>query len=416
MFLQRHLLNSLIVSKIVMIVKILTSEPFPIGLAASNRIMSYAKGFIRNNCGVSVICMKPTENPKQVFNFNPSGIVDGISYEYSCGKTTRSFHFINRRIDNIKGIYKICLDLLKEKRSERTDVIIYYSTSTSRALLLFWITRIKKILYLKEESEMPEVYYLHMSFLQRIFFKNVHYQLFDGLLLMTKRLIRYFQTEKKLNKQFIHVPMTVDAERFINIGKNKSRGKYIAYCGVLNNKKDGIDMLIEAFVLISTDFPEVNLYLIGESSSDEEFKSYLEKVKLNHLMGRIIFTGRVSKDSIPEFLCNASILIMPRPESIQAEGGFPTKLGEYLATGNPVVVTKVGEISEYLTDGKNVFMAKPGNIESLITKIKEILTDYEKAKEIGIEGQKTAMKYFNYINQAKLIIDFIGSIKLKVSG
>jgi glycosyltransferase involved in cell wall biosynthesis len=411
MFLQRPLLNSLVVSKIVMIVKILTSEPFPIGLAASNRIMSYAKGFIRNNCKVSVICMKPTENPKQVFNFNPSGITDGISYEYSCGKTTRSFHFINRRIDNIKGICKICLDLLKENRSERTNVIIYYSTSTSRALLLFWITRIKKILFLKEESEMPEVYYHHMSFLQRVFFQNVHYQLFDGLLLMTKRLIRYFQTEKKLNKQFIHVPMTVDAERFINIGKNRSMGKYIAYCGVLNNKKDGIDILIDAFGLISTYFPELNLYLIGESSSEEEFKSYLEKVKLNHLTERIIFTGRVSNDSIPELLCNAAILALPRPESVQAEGGFPTKLGEYLATGNPVVVTRVGEIPDYLDDLVNAFIAEPDDVESLAEKIKNVLTDYENAKRIGLEGQKTALQRFNYIAQTKTILDFIKSFR-----
>jgi|WetSurSiteA1Bulk_404760.scaffolds.fasta_scaffold01196_4 glycosyltransferase involved in cell wall biosynthesis len=392
-------------------IKIITTEPFPVGLAASNRIMSYAKGLIRNNCEVSVICMKPTENPKKVFNYNPSGILEGISYKYSCGKTTKSCNFINRRIDNIKGIYKICLDILKEGKHEKTDVIIYYSTSTSRAILLYIVTRIKNTLLIKEESELPIIYSRQMGFIQKLCLEKVHYRLFDGLLLMTKKLVQFFQEENMIGKRIIHVPMTVDAERFIKIRKNNSKGKYIAYCGVLNNEKDGINLLIDAFVLISKGFPEVNLYLIGDSSSEDEYTSYKEKVKLNQLEERVVFTGRVSNDSIPALLCNAEILVLPRPESVQASGGFPTKLGEYLATGNPVVVTNVGEINEYLTDGKNVFMAKPGDIESLITKIKEILTNYEKAKKIGIEGQKIALKYFNHINQAKSVLDFIESIR-----
>ena len=49
------------------------------------------------------------------------------------------------------------------------------------------------------------------------------------------------------------------------------------------------------------------------------------------------------------------MLVLARPDNIQAKGGFPTKLGEYLATGNPVVVTKVGEIPNYLIDGVNAF-------------------------------------------------------------
>jgi glycosyltransferase involved in cell wall biosynthesis len=392
-------------------IRIITLEPFPTGLAASNRIMAYAKGFLINNCNVSIICMKPTENPCNPFNLSASGRIGDIYYSYSCGKTIKSQHFLTRRIDNFKGIFRICLDILKEKKADKTDVIIYYSTSTTRAILLYLVTRIKRILFIKEESELPVVYSSKMGFIQRRGFEEIHYLLFDGLLLMTKRLVKYFQEENKINKPFIHVPMTVDPERFVNLRKSNSGNKYIAYCGTLNSNKDGVDFLIDAFVLIAKDFPEVNLYLIGECATEREYKSYIEKIKSRQLDKRVIFTGRVSGDAMPEFLSNALILVSPRPLSVQAEGGFPTKLGEYLATGNPVITTSVGEIPDYLTDGQNVFMAEPGNVESLAGKIREVFYKYEKAKKIGYEGQKIALQYFNPIIQTKSIIDFIKSFR-----
>jgi glycosyltransferase involved in cell wall biosynthesis len=389
-------------------IKIITTAPFPIGMAGSNRIMTYAKGLIENNCNVCVVCMKTTENPMNVFNTSTSGIIDGIFYKYSTGKTIISSNVIRRRIDDFNGLLRTCIDLFKEKKTNKTDVIIFYSFSTSRALAIFFITRVKKILFIIEESEHPAVYTKKMFFLWKILFEKLHYQLFDGLLLMTKRLIKYFVEERKMKTPYLHVPMTVDLDRF-NLVKKKGLPQYIAYCGVLNNEKDGVDILIDAFVLLVKEFPDINLYLIGNAASDEEHELYLEKVIQNNLTERIIFTGLVSKNKIPELLCNASLLVLPRPESIQADGGFPTKLGEYLATGNPVVVTKVGEIPEYLTDGVNVFMAEPGNIDSLYCKMRSALLDHTSALIIGENGKKAATESFNYKTQTKNIINFIKS-------
>jgi glycosyltransferase involved in cell wall biosynthesis len=372
--------------------------------------MAYAKGFYSNNCKVRVICLRPMEDPAQIFNTLISGTIDGINYEYSCSKTIRSKYFLVRRIDNLIGISRACIDILKEKKSEKTDAIIYYSISTSRAILLFVVTRFKKILFLKEESENPIIYYKIMSPIQRFLFKELHYLLFDGLLLMTKRLVRYFIDENKLKKPFLIVPMTVDISRFDKLDNRNKPVKYIAYCGTLNTNKDGVDVLIDAFSLLSSDFPDLNLYLIGGKASEEEYQSYLDKIALNKLGDKVFFTGRISKEAMPELLCGAHILVLPRPHSLQAEGGFPTKLGEYLATGNPVVVTRVGEITDYLTDQVNVFMAEPGSAESLKNRIIDILLDYDNAQEIGLKGKMAATKYFNYKIQAQSIIEFIRSL------
>lgn len=392
-------------------IKILTTEGFPVGLAASNRIMTYAKGFAEQNCNVSVHCIKPTETPENVFNHKSSGIIDGVEYNYDGGKTILASSFISRRIDNIKATYKMCMGLLNEKKANKTDAIIYYSSSTSRALVLYCITKLKNIIFLKEESEFPCVYSSGMSPFQKLLFNKLHYFLFDGSLIMTYKLIDYFVNDKKRKTPYLHVPMTVDMDRFIKSSPAIPTHSYIAYCGVLNNLKDGVDLLIEAFALISNEFPDLNLYLIGGAASESEHQSYLDKIKKYNLTKRVVLTGRLDKDKIPALLCAATILALPRPNSMQAEGGFPTKLGEYLCTGIPIVATSVGEIPLYLRDGVNVFMAEPGSIKSLASKFKIILSDYEEAKKIGLKGGEVVSTHFNYKIQTKEIIKFIKEFK-----
>ena len=103
-------------------------------------------------------------------------------------------------------------------------------------------------------------------------------------------------------------------------------------------------------------------------------------------------------------ILEAKILVLPRPDSLQAQHGFPTKLGEYLATGNPTLVTSVGEIPDYLTDNLDCYIAAPGNVESLKNKLLEIIEDYPKAKKVGLRGRKIAEIHFNNMNQTKKII------------
>jgi glycosyltransferase involved in cell wall biosynthesis len=117
--------------------------------------------------------------------------------------------------------------------------------------------------------------------------------------------------------------------------------------------------------------------------------------------------GYKHRDEIPQYIKNASLLVLPRPNSKQAQGGFPTKLGEYLASANPTCVTKVGEISEYLTDNISTFMAKPGDVNSLANAMLRALSEPELAKKIGIAGLRVAEKHFNMQKQAKELNAFI---------
>jgi glycosyltransferase involved in cell wall biosynthesis len=204
--------------------------------------------------------------------------------------------------------------------------------------------------------------------------------------------------------------MIVDPSRFI-CGRKSTNGeeKIITYCGKLEGDKDGVSILIKSFSLIYKEFPYVKLQILGSLNTRKTRERLYKMVEDLKIKDRVIFKGFVNRDLIPEFLCNSDILALARPANKQAEGGFPTKLGEYLATGNPVVVTKVGEISDFLIDNKNAFLSDPDSPEKFADKLREAITNIN-TTNIGLEGKKLVYHEFHYLTQAKVLEKFISDI------
>jgi len=154
---------------------------------------------------------------------------------------------------------------------------------------------------------------------------------------------------------------------------------------------------------------EFTLSLYGQARSKKSLNQFISLVKELDLQEKVFFYGQVDRDKITEKIMNATILAFPRPDSIQARNGFSTKLGEYLATGNPVIATRVGEISNYLTDNENIFLTVPGDVTSYTEKLISVVNNYVTAKKIAKNGQDFARINFNNIKQSKMVISFVES-------
>ncbi len=385
---------------------IYTSESFPYGFAATNRIIAYAKGFLYHGKDVEVVCLAKTESPERILNRRILGTYNGIKFRYLANSTVRSKTFIMRRVDNFIIYFKLFWHAVEYVN--RKCAIIYYSPSTSNLLILVTIAKIKGAKIYKEDSEHPNMYILSNSnFISNMLFKYIHFRLFDGLLLMTKSLVNYYGSTKGLTKPILHVPMTVEVDRFKRINNDKCNSKEIIYTGMLNDEKDGTNLLIYAFSRISAVHPEYFLSIFGEAAIPGDDKRYADMAEQLQVGNKVHFHGRVDRDVITEKIVNAAILVLPRPDSFQAQNGFPTKLGEYLATGVPVIATAVGEIPDYLKDNESVFMAIPGDVDSLIEKFNLIINDYGKALEIAKNGQLVAEQNFSNLQQSADIIRFV---------
>lgn len=200
--------------------------------------------------------------------------------------------------------------------------------------------------------------------------------------------------------------MTVEFDRFL-IKKEIKVPRYIAYCGSMYTDKDGVPDLIEAFGLIANEYTDIQLYLIGDNSDVDKFKTVRSKINESKVKERIICTGHIERNKMPELLCNATILALCRPANIQAQGGFPTKLGEYLATAKPIVITDVGDHTKYLQDRKSAFIALPDNPVDFAAKIRECLINKKLACSVGNAGFQVALDQFNYKKQAVTLKNFV---------
>lgn len=232
----------------------------------------------------------------------------------------------------------------------------------------------------------------------------------DGLCVISNKLFGYFSSLGIPSEKLRVSNMFVDVDRF-NITKNIKANPYIAYCGIISYDKDGVDVLIKSFAIFHEVHPEYKLYLIGRAFSNEILEGLKTLCKSLGVDEYVMFTGQILPSAMPQMLVDAKLLALARPNNLQAQNGFPTKLGEYLSTGNPVVVTSVGEIPLFIKDGVNGFLAEPDSPKSFADKLIWVADHYEEACRVADRGRKLAENEFSYKTQSKVLYDLMNNEK-----
>jgi glycosyltransferase involved in cell wall biosynthesis len=368
---------------------VVTTEPFPNGMAATNRMISYLK-FIAKKCNIEVMVVKPTEREDNPRNLNSIGDFQNIYYKYIDYETiwpTNSSR-VKKLFIILRGYYLLFFALLKAKPKS----VLLISNSYVLIKLIFLYSKLIKFKIYQEKSELPPVLKAkHNSYYRAKYLKV--YRGFSGMIVMTKQLEKYFKDIGQT--KVFNLPMSIDFSRFSKIKKTKSYDNMVfKYCGGGNYERDGLLFTIKAFMQFYSIVSNFEFHVIGPiNRSGEYLKKIFKLIKENNADTYIKFLGEKDSKDIPKLLQNADCLIMTPSKDFES-GGFPTKLGEYLATGNPVICTRVGEISMYL-DSRSAILIKPNSVEDIVQAISSVYCDYNKFIAIGKEGRKVALKHFN---------------------
>jgi glycosyltransferase involved in cell wall biosynthesis len=148
--------------------------------------------------------------------------------------------------------------------------------------------------------------------------------------------------------------------------------------------------------------------IIGDSENQNSVISkFKEDFTRENLIDNVIFTGLIPYKQIPEKLKSCDVLVLARPSGTQAEAGFPTKLGEYLASKKPVVITKVGDIPAFFTDGFNALLAEPDSPGSVANKISWVKDNPDEAAVIAQNGYLWAKKNLDFKIGTANFIEFL---------
>lgn len=394
---------------------ILNSNPFFSASASANRWLTLIEGLNKfEDTSVHLLIIGTFQSSTEKDNFNQNADLNGIVIKYLTNKIVeglwqRRFHkYVSKHVQN-KLVSK------KIKRELRDFEGILWAENDMGIWNMILQIKHRKFKLIAEMSEFLDIHkYNKGNVLQRKlgdakqnYFEQYYVHTLDGFVLMTKTLMQHYEKFSLPNTKLLHLPMTVDLERF-----DKSQPilegfeqPYIAFVGVMNDAKDGVNILIESFANIHNQFPQYKVYLVGAWNYDTP--NHQKLIADYNLQNKFFWKGEFPREKIPQIIKNANLLVLPRPDSKQAQGGFPTKLGEYLATSNPVCATTVGEIPNYLTDGQSVFFAEPGSIDSFANAMQKALNNQDAAKLIGKNGCEVAKTSFNKDIQSAILYNFL---------
>lgn len=360
------------------------------GEAWTNRMLAYARGFVENGCHVKLVFLI-TDEKRTPYTINIPGVeVVNLWESDNCiVRIHRGLSYLRnkRRIKSVMEDGDTCLMFdgggfyLNEILASGKDVKVMY-----------------------EITEHPFILD-HTDYKEENLRKQLkQYENLDKLIVISKSLYDFFLTQGFPAEKLQIVNMFVDLKRFEGVQKTTNE-KYIAYCGTVSYDKDGADVLIQVFAKFHLQFPEYRLKIIGRGMTPDVIPQLTQLAEKCGVKDSVEFTGRIPASEMPQLLMNASILALARPDNLQNANGFPTKLGEYLATGNPVVATKVGNIPVFLTDGINCRLAKAGNVDDFAEKLIWVASHIVEAHSLAQQGKMLAETVFSNVKQTKNILE-----------
>lgn len=178
----------------------------------------------------------------------------------------------------------------------------------------------------------------------------------------------------------------------------------VVYSGTFA-EKDGVSFLIDGAIEARAKGCDLELVLAGKG------QPWNMKV-LDKLKGCTWakYVGFLSDDELISLIQNGDVLCMTRNNSTFANFGFPFKLSEYLATGNILLATRVGDVEKYVTDKKEAFVVDPESAHQIADALCYIAGHQEEAVTIANRGHETMLRVFSIENVGKIFENFLRSL------
>lgn len=356
------------------------------GEAWTNRVLAYARGFAEKGVEV-ILCYLIGDKNRSEYKIDIPGVEVVNFWE-------KDF-FLARRCRYVSLLFNLirCRRYIKS-----SDIVFVYGAESY--LLQMALSKTRNVF-----AEITEHPYMNDKSGNKILpnWRRKQLNKLKSLFVISNALQNYF-FDQGISMEKVHVSnMFVDADRFA-IRKEFNGEKYFAYCGVVSKYKDGVNDLLNAFALFHKHHSDYKLYIIGRFESLDIKKELEAQTDSLSITERVVFTGQVSPNEMPCLLSNAEALVLARPDNLQSKYGFPTKLGEYLATGNPVIVTNVGEIGNFIENKRNGILVPPNAPEAFADGMLWVVEHPQEAAVIGKKGQELAKTAFSYKTQSEKVL------------
>lgn len=351
-------------------------------------------------------------------NEHVTGVEDGVPYEYMNGSVSRPRGALRIVLAKLRASIQLTRRLWVARR--RVSSVFLYNMSAFDAwpvLLATRVLHIPVVLDLTDEWHDSSIPIRHLGFARYCYqllsraFEGVVFRGADRILVVTRHFERRLQRHARKVRR---LPMLFDPGRFERGPVERpagAPGPSILYAGSISTI-EGVHILIEALARLKDGAGgRATLRIIGAPAHGDSIETYRDLATRLRVSDRVAFQPALDRDRYAAALRGADLLVIPRTTGYASQAGFPYKLGEYLATGTPVVVTRFGDVEEYFVDRRDCFMCAPDDPEGLASMMQYALEHAEDARAVGRGGQSRVRELFAFEQVAGVLDGMLREIE-----
>lgn len=160
-----------------------------------------------------------------------------------------------------------------------------------------------------------------------------------------------------------------------------------------------VDWLLEAFSRVQT-VRRVRLLLVGAGRMQPEAEALTRNLDLTE---RVIFTGGVDYQRVPEYVAASDIAIMPATNTY----GNPMKVYEYMALGKAVIGPDQETIREIGTHEHDILTFEPENIDAMAATLMRVIDDETLRERLGDQAAETIIHDHTWRKRGEALLSAI---------
>jgi glycosyltransferase involved in cell wall biosynthesis len=189
------------------------------------------------------------------------------------------------------------------------------------------------------------------------------------------------------------IPFGVDLNKFTYCQRPP---RELLIIGTVRNftPKYGLEYLIEAFSRLVDNYKHLRLVLIGDGRIRPQLEALVRSLKISQFVS---FLGAVPNDEVAKHLKEIDIFVMP---SIGQGEIFGVAAVEAMATGLPVVASRVGGLPEVVDDGRTGILVEPESVDALKKGIEFYILSAELRLKHGQQGRQKVEKQYDWRQNA----------------
>lgn len=225
----------------------------------------------------------------------------------------------------------------------------------------------------------------------------------DAIITVSSYLDNYFSRH---GLQTIVVPPLYSCNSQV-VSKRQNDGvKHLVYAGQIGADKDKLNVIIDA--LKDCRNYELNIYGIAKQeyiSIYPEYDNVLQSIETLH--EKICFHGFVPQGQVLAAVANSDFSVLIRDSSRRNNAGFPTKFGESIECGTPVIANVFSDVKSYMVKyGLGIVVE---DMSALGEKLNEAIQMSDGELKRLKENCRNC-RVFNYRNHIERLGDFITKI------